>query len=162
MTAKILGRVVVGVDGSPGSLAALRYALAQARRLETTLIPVLAWQVPGGQAPSRRAAAPGYTRIVRELAEQDLLRAFEEGLGELPADVPVEPWLVRGPAGPALVDAAYRGNDVLVVGAGRRCGLRHPLRAGTVRYSWRTRPARSSPCRRRDWRRSCRTRCGCG
>lgn len=126
--------MVVGIDGSPGSLEALRHALGQARRLETTLIPVHAWQVPGGDMPNRRAAAPGYTRMLRDLAEQELRRAFEEGLGGLPADVRVEPWLIRGPAGAALVETADRCGDLLVVGAGRRGRLRHPLHAGTARY----------------------------
>jgi nucleotide-binding universal stress UspA family protein len=126
--------VVVGVDCSPGGLEALRYALGQARRLEATLIPVHAWQVPGGDLPTRRAATPGYTRMLREMAEQELRRAFEEGLGGVPADVPTEPWLIRGAAGPALVETADRHNDLLVVGAGRRGKLRHPLHASTARY----------------------------
>ena len=129
-----MGRVVVGVDGSAGSLEALRYALGQARRLDATLIPVYAWQLPGGEVAARRAPSASYARMVRELAEQQLIRAFEEGLGGLPADVVAEPWLVRGAAGPALVEAADRHHDLLVVGAGRRGRLRHPVHAGTVRY----------------------------
>ena len=38
------GRVVVGVDGSPGSLAALRWALHEARLRGAELRAVLAWQ----------------------------------------------------------------------------------------------------------------------
>lgn len=125
---------MVGVDGSPGSLEALRYALREARRLDATLIPVHAWQPPGGEIAARRAPSPGYERIVREMEEQRFMRAFDEGLGGLPADVAVEPWLVRGAAGPALVEAASHQNDLLVVGAGRRGRLRHPMSAGTVRY----------------------------
>jgi nucleotide-binding universal stress UspA family protein len=134
VSSKIVGRVVVGVDCSPGSLEALRFALGQACRLEATLVPVHAWQVPGGEVPSRRAATPGYTRMLRELAEQELLRAFEEGLGGRPTDVRCEPWLIRGAVGPALVETADRYNDLLVVGAGRRGRLRHPLHASTARY----------------------------
>jgi nucleotide-binding universal stress UspA family protein len=126
--------VVVGVDGSPGSLEALRYALREARRLDATLIPVHAWQPPGGEMAARRAPSPGYERIVREMEEERFKRAFDEGLGGLPTDVVVEPWLVRGAAGPALVEAACHHNDLLVVGAGRRGRLRHPVSAGIVRY----------------------------
>lgn len=126
--------MVVGVDGSPGSLEALRFALEQARRLAATLVPVHAWQVPGGDVPTRRAGDPGYTRKVREMAEGELRRAFEEGLGGLPADVHAEPWLIRGAVGPALVETADRHNDLLVIGAGRRGRLRHPMHAGTARY----------------------------
>jgi nucleotide-binding universal stress UspA family protein len=134
VSSKIIGRVIVGVDCSPGSLAALRYALGQARRLEATLVPVHAWRVPGGELPSRRLADPGYVRTVREMAEQELRRAFDEGLGGLPPDVPAEPRLIRGAAGPALVETADRVNDLLVIGAGRRGGLRHPLHASIARY----------------------------
>lgn len=124
----------MGVDGSPGSLEALRCALGQARRLGAALIAVHAWRLPGGEVASRRSPVPGYARMVRDLEEQRLAQAFEEGLGGVPADVAVEPWLVRGAAGPALVEAADRVNDLLVVGAGRRGRLRHPLGAGTARY----------------------------
>jgi nucleotide-binding universal stress UspA family protein len=134
VSSKIIGRVVVGVDCSPGSLAALRYALDQARRLDATLVPVHAWQVPGGELPSRRAADPGYTRMVREMAEQELRRAFDEGLGGLPRDVPAEPRLIRGAVGPALVETADRASDLLVIGAGRRGRLHHPMHAKTARY----------------------------
>jgi len=131
---KVLGRVIVGVDGSPGSLEAMRFALGQAYLLEATLIPVLAWIPPGGEVAARRVPAPAYTRMLRDDAEQRLLRAFDEGLGGLPPGVKVEPWVIRGAAGPALVETADRAHDLLVVGAGRRGFLRHALRASTARY----------------------------
>lgn len=131
---KIIGRVIVGVGGSPGSLEAMRFALGQARRLEATLIPVLAWQVPGGDMQSRRVAVPEYVRVLRERAQQELLSAFDEGLGGLPQDVQVEPWVIRGPAGPVLVETADRVNDLLVFGTGRRGAIRHALHAATARY----------------------------
>jgi nucleotide-binding universal stress UspA family protein len=134
VSAKVLGRVIAGVDGSPGSLEALRFALGQARLLDATLVPVLAWVPPGGEVAARRVPAPAYTRMLRDDAEQRLLRAFDEGLGGLPPGVRVEPWVIRGAAGPALVETAERGNDLLVVGAGRRGILRHALRASTARY----------------------------
>lgn len=134
VSANVLGRVIVGVDGSPGSLEALRFALGQARLLETTLIPVLAWVPPGGEVAARRVPAPVYTRTLRDDAERRLLRAFDEGLGGLPLGARVEPWVIRGAAGAALVETAGRSNDLLVVGAGRRGILRHALRASTARY----------------------------
>lgn len=135
VTPKILGRVIVGVDGSPGSLEALRYALGQARLLDATLIPVLAWMPPGGEVAARRVPAPSsYTQMLQKDAERRLLDAFDEGLGGLPSDVRVEPWVIRGGAGPALVETADRANDLLVVGAGRRGILRHALRASVARY----------------------------
>jgi hypothetical protein len=38
--------VIAGTGGSPGSLAALRYAEVLARAHEEALIPVLAWTPP--------------------------------------------------------------------------------------------------------------------
>lgn len=124
----------MGVNGSPGSLEALRFALGQARLLDATLVPVLAWVPPGGEVASRRAPAPQHTRMLRENAERQLLQAFDEGLGGLPHDVRVESWVIRGATGPALVETADRANDLLVVGAGRRGALHHALRASTARY----------------------------
>jgi nucleotide-binding universal stress UspA family protein len=40
------GRVVVGVDGSPSSRRALRWALEQAEATGAKVVAVLAWQVP--------------------------------------------------------------------------------------------------------------------
>lgn len=134
MPSKIVGRVVVGVDGSAGSLEALRYALGQARRLEATLMPVLAWQLPGGEIAARRAPSPQYTQLLGEFAEAALRRAFEEAAGGLPPDINTELYVIRGAAGPALVHTADRAHDLLVVGAGRRGRIRHPLSAGIARY----------------------------
>ena len=38
--------IVVGIDGSPASLQALRWALDQAKRTEATVTAVMAWIVP--------------------------------------------------------------------------------------------------------------------
>jgi len=43
------GRLIVGTSGSPGSLCALRYAEAAARARDAVLIPVIAWEPPGGE-----------------------------------------------------------------------------------------------------------------
>ena len=61
-------RVVAGVSGSPGSLAALRRAAAEARRRGAELLVVIAWEPPGGDFAHRSAlgplptAMPGWTR----------------------------------------------------------------------------------------------------
>jgi len=45
-------RVIAGTSGSPGSLAALRYAECLARTYGATLVPLLAWEPPGGDGDS--------------------------------------------------------------------------------------------------------------
>ena len=71
---------------------------------------------------------------MREFAEADLRRAFEEGLGGLPSDVRAEPYVIRGAAGPVPVQTANRRSDLLVIGAGRHGTVRHTLWAETARY----------------------------
>lgn len=121
-------RVVVGVSGSPGSLQALRFAVEQARALEATLLPVIAWEPPGGDSALR----PYPSRVTdawADAAEARLLGAFDQSLGGPPTELPTEPHVVRGRPGHVLVAFADRPHDLLVVGKGRpgftrrsRCG----------------------------------------
>jgi hypothetical protein len=48
-----VGRVIVGTSGSPGGLHALRYGERMARAHGAVLIPVLAWELPGGDYGER-------------------------------------------------------------------------------------------------------------
>ena len=118
----LVGRVVVGVHGTAGSLQALRFAVGHARAFGATLIPVIAWEPPGGDSSGRRYP-PFLTDEWAGAAEQRLLTAFDEGLGGAPQDLLVEPRVVRGRAGGVLVALADRESDLLVVGESRRGGL---------------------------------------
>lgn len=120
---RCIGRVFVGVDGTPGSLQALRHALDFARAYAAPLYPVLAWQPPGGEAQAHVHEVPELEREWVRVADQRLNAAFDEGLGLLPPDVHCEPRLIRGPTGPALVACADLPDDLLVVGAGRHGAL---------------------------------------
>jgi nucleotide-binding universal stress UspA family protein len=126
-------RILVGVHGSLGSLQALRYAAEQARQAEARLVAVVAWVPPGGDLAERRQPVYSLRQIWRDAARGRLQDAFDQGLGGLPADLAVERVVVRGPAGPVLVDAADRPGDLLVVGTGRR-GLRRWIRRSVSRY----------------------------
>jgi nucleotide-binding universal stress UspA family protein len=107
-------RIVVGVDGSPGSRAALRWALAQARLTGATVEAVTAWQNPivyDGwipEAPDHAAVAAAAGRAlaetVAEVAES----------GSEPVDVRTA--VAEGPAAPVLL-AAAAGAELLVVGS---------------------------------------------
>ncbi|RKE19967.1 universal stress protein [Streptomyces sp. TLI_171] len=103
-------RVVVGVDGSPASLAALRRAVAVAAARDAVLVPLLAGR-PAGRAARRLLDAA--------------LRAAVDGW---PGGVLVRPAVVPGPAGPALVAAVSGPADLLVLGAPGR--PRRPHRHG--------------------------------
>ncbi|HEX4790659.1 MAG TPA: universal stress protein [Actinospica sp.] len=125
-------RVVVGVTGSPSSGAALRRAVQEARRTGRGLVPVLAWEPPGGEAVYRLAPEPALAAIWQHQARQCLETAVNEALGALPQDVPVELAVVRGPAWYALTALADQPEDLLVLGAGPRRPLLRRLR-GRVR-----------------------------
>jgi nucleotide-binding universal stress UspA family protein len=129
-----VGRVIVGVHGSPGSLLALRFAADEARRRDVPLLAVLAWVPPGGDMAERRNASPYLRKIWREEAGERLREAFDAGLGGVPAGLAVQMYLARGETGPVLVDAASRPDDLLVIGTGRRGRLGRLLHGSVGRY----------------------------
>jgi nucleotide-binding universal stress UspA family protein len=101
--------IVVGVDGSDPSRAALRWAIEQARLTGAGVTAVLAWQYPnsyGYAIPVDDADWPANARQVLTTA-----------LETVPAGgVPVTPLVVRGNAAEALLDASG-DSDLLVVGS---------------------------------------------
>jgi nucleotide-binding universal stress UspA family protein len=106
--------VVVGTDGSEGSLAAVRLAAHEARLRQARLVVVCAWHPPVvGSIPAYGIAAP-VTETLDELrrALQDTLAA--EGLGP-DSDLEVEPVVVQDSAARALLDASAEA-DLCVVG----------------------------------------------
>jgi nucleotide-binding universal stress UspA family protein len=127
-------RIIVGVNGSLGSLQALRYAADEARLRDVPLLPVIAWVPPGGDLAERRHSSPYLRKIWRDDARRRLLEAFDDGLGGLPADVCVEPQVARGEAGPVLVDTANHPDDLLIIGTGRRARLGRVLHRSVSRY----------------------------
>ncbi|GAA1990264.1 universal stress protein [Kitasatospora viridis] len=116
MTAGV--RVVVGVGSSLSALAAVHRAVREARMRHAVLVPVVAWQ-PGDE-PLRPLSELAHA------ARQRLDTAFEQAFGGWPDDLLLHPEVVRADPGQALVAAADRPSDLLVVGAGR------PGRAASV------------------------------
>jgi nucleotide-binding universal stress UspA family protein len=111
-----VSRIVVGVDGSPCSVRALRWAARQARLSGGFVDAVLAWEYPtsyGGHAWVPYGFADGTE--FGEVAERTLADSISQATG--PDDgVNVRPKLVRGNPAQALLDAA-QGADLLVVGS---------------------------------------------
>jgi len=104
-------RIVVGVDGSPGSKDALRWAELQARRTGADLDAVIAWEYPAffGWAP----VGPDDADFAK-IAEETLAAAVTEVLGrEWPAWVHTQ--VIEGHPPEVLVRAA-EGAELLVVG----------------------------------------------
>jgi nucleotide-binding universal stress UspA family protein len=112
------GRIVVGVSGSLGSLAALRHACRLARRDRKPVLAVLAYTPPGGELAYRQAPCPPLSVEWERQAMLRLMDAFDAALGGFPRDVTVKPLVLRAPAARALTSTADRAEDMLVVGAG--------------------------------------------
>jgi nucleotide-binding universal stress UspA family protein len=129
-----IGRLIVGTSGSPSSLRALRYGEFLARAHHAVLIPVIAWEPPGGERAERMQPSAYLRQECRDQACQQLRDALIAVWGEVPDDPLVEPHVERGPAGFVLVALACRPADVLVVGAGRQGVLGRMAFAKVTRY----------------------------
>jgi nucleotide-binding universal stress UspA family protein len=104
-------RIVVGVDGSNESAAALAWAADHARRAGGRLQVIMCWEYP-----TAFGYAPDFGGVD---LETDARHRLEELLARVLDDqptVPVEPRVVEGHAAPVLVEAA-RSADLLVVGS---------------------------------------------
>lgn len=110
-------RIVVGVDGSESSKAALRWAIRQAKLTGTSVDAVTAWRYPTGYGWAPDAAGLDF--------EGEAKRILSEALGEvsgLEPDVLVRPLVAEGHAGEVLLRTA-KGADLLVVGSRGHGGL---------------------------------------
>ncbi|MGW2376671.1 MULTISPECIES: universal stress protein [Kitasatospora] len=117
-----LPRVVVGVDGSQPSHAALRWAVRQAEMIGATVDAVGAWEPPshfGWSAPVVDST------FDQELAERKFADELEAVLGT-DCPVPVRRSMVMGDASDVLLDAA-KGAELLVVGSHGRGGFTRAL-----------------------------------
>jgi len=121
-----MGTIVVGVDGSPGAQAALRFALVEARLRGARLVCLYAFRLPlaeglpgpfllefpaAGGPPLEEARA-----ALRAQAEHVLAAAVAEALADGGAEVAVEHRVVEAAPARALVEAST-GADLLVVGS---------------------------------------------
>ncbi|MFD8569099.1 universal stress protein [Streptomyces sp. NPDC057694] len=127
-------RVVVGVNGEPGSRTALRRAAAEARHRRAELWPVLAWSSPcGGFGARSGPTVPLPAEDWQDLARGTLLGTLAEVFPDGPG-TGVHALLAQGSPGRVLVDTADREDDLLVVGAGHRGTLHRLLQPSVSRY----------------------------
>ena len=105
--------IVVGVDGSPASVAALSWSLDQAACRAGEVTALLAWQQPVLSAPG------AFDHQQLEVAYRDLLVKTVRQVEPAP-EIQVRTVLAEGDPAQALAGAARRA-DVLVLGVdGRR------------------------------------------
>ena len=126
------GTIVVGIDGSPASHAAARWALTEARLRDARLVALHAWSyIPlaavgdPGMIPMPAGDLPGQLELEERAAADELdralTRAFPDGI---PAEV--EKRLVEGDAAEALV-AEAKDAELVVVGSRGRGGFKSAL-----------------------------------
>lgn len=113
--------IVVGVDDSPSSKSALRWAIEEAGLRDTSLHVVSAWEFPFAKPASPDDdPLPGVPPL-EETARVELTAAVAEAGGDPESDgVVVE--VVHGSPARVLLDAAA-GADLLVLGTHGRGGI---------------------------------------
>jgi nucleotide-binding universal stress UspA family protein len=109
-------RIVVGVDGSPTSRVALRWAVRQAKLTNGTVDAVIAWEIP--MVLQSYGWAPIYVEEEGDFkadARKTLDTVISEEIGPTDSQQ-VRSLVVNGHPAQALIDAAD-GADMLVVGS---------------------------------------------
>jgi len=117
-----MNTIVVGVDGSEGSLDALEFAVAEARRRGADVKAVAAWHIPSAAYSSGFVPFPVQTSDYEEPARAMLEKSIASLNGER-ADVTMTPVVRQGQAAGVLTDEA-RGAELLVVGSRGLGGFR--------------------------------------
>jgi nucleotide-binding universal stress UspA family protein len=109
-----IGRIVVGVDGSKLSLAAIDFAFEEAALRGIGLTAVHAWQIPLSESPSVSFAVYERTDLA-DMERKMLVDSLADHEARHP-DVPVRQLLVEGNAAAVLIQESV-GAELLVVGS---------------------------------------------
>lgn len=110
--------VVVGVDGSETSLAAIEFAAAEAERSGEPLHAVLAWDLPAGWGVEYMPTDEMINGIAED--EEVVLSESLAGLSDRFPDLEIRREVVRGYPAWALIDAAASARLIVVGNRGRR------------------------------------------
>jgi nucleotide-binding universal stress UspA family protein len=116
------GRIVVGVDGSPGSLHALSWAGREARLRDATLEVVVAWTYPIPVLLFPVAPDPPDVKTLRKEAHELVERALAKVADDV-SGIDVERRVVEGSAPEVLMNKAKEA-DLLVLGSRGLGGFR--------------------------------------
>jgi len=101
-------QIVVGVDGSPHSIAALRWSIEQAEGRQGSVTALFAWQVPFVSIPG------AFDRSELEEAYREFLIKTVSEVAPSPT-VPLDTVLAEGDPTESLVEASKEA-DMLVLG----------------------------------------------
>jgi nucleotide-binding universal stress UspA family protein len=111
------GRIVVGVDGSGGSDAALEWACGRAELTGEDVVVVHGWRDGSATGTTRREVPPQFMDRIAE--EERLLAETVAGVRAEHPDVNLEPEAIPVPAWRALADASASASLVAVGSRGR-------------------------------------------
>jgi nucleotide-binding universal stress UspA family protein len=129
-------RIVVGVDGSPSSREALRWAVRQAALTGSVVDAVIAWHDPASYAGyAWLVADTSYAEVAAKTLSETVDSTIAAG-----SDVTVRQRVVEGGAARVLLHAAH-GADLLVVGSRGHGGF-----AGMLLGSVSEHCVQHSPC----------------
>lgn len=117
-----MNEIVVGVDGSEESRAALAWAVEEGRLRQAPVLAIHAWEVPMVPAPT--GLVPPSVEVVGDLTElredaADLVETMVREIAGDAADVEIRPLTVEDKPVNALLDAAER-NDAQMIVVGSR------------------------------------------
>jgi nucleotide-binding universal stress UspA family protein len=138
------GRIIVGIDDSPGGQAALRLAVAQARSSNARLVAVRSWALglPRHGGLRHRRLGPVHPHVVlhwdqtmQTEASRDFVDdCFADAVGGIPRDVALTVRTPEGEPGAALAGLATAEGDVIVVGQEAPLTVRRVLHGSVSRY----------------------------
>jgi nucleotide-binding universal stress UspA family protein len=132
-------KIVVGVDGSDGAAAALRWAFEEARRTGGELEVVLAFDFQLGWIDVGATYQAEWIEHATLKARDEVHRLIADSIAD-PGAVVVHPLVVEGAPAEVLIEVA-RSADLLVVGTRGRGGF-----AGLLLGSVSQRCVERAPC----------------
>ncbi len=138
------GRIIVGIDDSPGGRAALRLAVDQARSSPAQLVAVRSWALglPRHGGLRHRRLGPVHPHMVlhwdrtrlSEASRAFIRECFADAVGGTPRDVAVTVKTPEGEPGAVLAGIAIAHGDVIVVGQEPPLTVRRVLHGSVSRY----------------------------
>ena len=135
-------RIIIGIDDSPSGLAALRWAVSQARADQAELVAVRSWALGLPRHGGRHHRRLTHLRVVlffngaeqREASAQVVRCAFQAATGGQPRDDTVTVRTPEGDPGAALTGIATRDGDLIAVGCEHVPIWRRARRGAVGRY----------------------------
>jgi nucleotide-binding universal stress UspA family protein len=135
-------RIIVGIDDTPSGLAALQWAVSQARSRQAQLMAVRSWALGLPRHGGRHHRHVAHPRVVlffsgaeqRDASAKLVRDTFRAATGGLPRDVTVTVRTPEGDPGAVLTGIATRDGDLIVVGRQHGPGWWHTRRGSVSRY----------------------------